>query len=167
MGCRYPNCDCSVSFPEGYKPSELTECPYLKGGEPPHRTSIHQVAEFHRTFSATVLDRPGFPAPETMLTRLHLIQEELSELALAMATRDIVGVLDALCDLQYVVDGAFLNHGLAAVKEAAFAEVHRSNMSKLGADGRPVLGPTGRVIKGPLYSPPELTQFLYQEDSES
>lgn len=25
--CQYPNCDCAISFPDGYKPSVATECP--------------------------------------------------------------------------------------------------------------------------------------------
>lgn len=42
----------------------------------------------------------------------------------------------------------------------AFAEVHRSNMSKLGLDGKPVLRADGKVLKGPNYSPANMEAFV-------
>ena len=92
--------------------------------------------------------------------RLHLCLEELSELAEAMSKKDIVGCLDALCDMRYVADGTTLALGLEGAWGAAFREVHRSNMSKLDAEGRPVKNEAGRVIKGPEYSPPDLVKIL-------
>lgn len=94
-----------------------------------------------------------------LMMRLHLICEELSELAQGMATNDLTECLDALTDLQYVLDGTYLSLGLAEVKDEAFNEVHSSNMSKLGADGKPVLD-GGRVVKGPNYRKPELSRFI-------
>lgn len=93
--------------------------------------------------------------------RLQLIQEELSELAQSFATTDIVESLDALTDLQYVIDGTYLALGMNdKLKEAAFDEVHRSNMSKLGEDGKPILNEAGRVQKGPRYFKPNLADVL-------
>ena len=89
------------------------------------------------------------------LLRLHLIVEETSELAEALARGDLVECLDALTDLRYVCDGTTLCLGLENVFEVGFDEVHRSNMSKL-VDGRPVKNEAGRVIKGEGYSPPDL-----------
>lgn len=96
----------------------------------------------------------------TLLIRLQLIQEELAELAAGMISRDPVECLDALVDLSYVVDGSYLSMGLAPYKLAGLEEVHRSNMSKLDADGKPVIGPSGRVMKSDLYSPPDLARLL-------
>lgn len=94
-----------------------------------------------------------------LMMRLHLISEEVGELALAMSTKDYVSCLDALTDIQYVLDGTYLTLGMADVKHQAFEEVHSSNMSKLGADGKPVLD-GGRVVKGPNYRKPNLAQFI-------
>lgn len=92
--------------------------------------------------------------------RLNLIQEELSELTEALAQGDRVAVLDALTDLQYVIDGTYLSFGLHEYKNAAFREVHRSNMTKLDENGRPVLGDSGRVLKPDTYEPPDLESVL-------
>jgi predicted HAD superfamily Cof-like phosphohydrolase len=88
--------------------------------------------------------------------RLQLITEETSELAQAMADKDLVEVLDALVDLTYVVDGTYDVNGLKDLKAQAFDDVHRSNMSKLGEDGKPILNEAGRIQKGPNYFPPNL-----------
>lgn len=92
--------------------------------------------------------------------RLQLIQEELGELAEAFAKGDLVETLDALIDLQYVVDGTFDSLGLGPVKEEAFMEVHRSNMSKLGPDGKRILDEAGRIVKGPAFFRPNLKAIL-------
>jgi predicted HAD superfamily Cof-like phosphohydrolase len=94
------------------------------------------------------------------LIRLQLIQEETGELAEAMGNQDPVEALDALTDITYVVDGTYLTLGMGHLKLAALREVHRSNMSKLGADGKPIISDAGRVVKGPTYSPPDLAPLL-------
>ena len=106
---------------------------------------------------AAELDRPG---EALLLLRLQLIQEELGELAEAFAEGDLVGALDALCDLRYVVDGTVLALGLQGVFAEAFDAVHRSNMSKLDGAGRPVKDAAGRVVKSDRYEPPNLSQFI-------
>lgn len=95
-----------------------------------------------------------------LLIRLQLCQEELAELVEAMLARDIVGCLDALTDMTYVADGTYHTLGLGHYKLAALAEVHRSNMSKLGPDGVPIVSSAGRIVKGPDYSPPDLRAVL-------
>ncbi len=92
--------------------------------------------------------------------RISILEEEVQELREAVAAGDLVEVLDALCDIQYVLDGTFLEFGMHGVKTEAVAEVHASNMSKLGADGRPVLREDGKVLKGPNFRPPDLARFL-------
>jgi predicted HAD superfamily Cof-like phosphohydrolase len=96
----------------------------------------------------------------TLLMRLHLCQEELAELAQAMAGDDVVGALDALCDMRYVADGTVFTLGLQHAFLEAFFDVHDSNMSKLDDYGKPILNEAGRVIKGPNYRKPRLEQFL-------
>lgn len=91
--------------------------------------------------------------------QLHL-EEGCAELATAFAEGDLPKALDALSDASYVVDGTYLTLGLGAVKPAADEEVHRSNMSKLGEGGRPILSDAGRVIKGPNYVPADFVKVL-------
>jgi predicted HAD superfamily Cof-like phosphohydrolase len=121
------------------------------------KDTIDQVAEFHGAYGLPILDVPDIGHAQTMKLRINLLQEELDELKDALAQGDMVETLDALTDLQYVLDGAYLSFGLHGVKQAAFDEVHRSNMSKLGADGKPIRRPEdGKVMKGPHYTPPDL-----------
>jgi predicted HAD superfamily Cof-like phosphohydrolase len=126
-----------------------------------NKTTLEQVTEFHETYGLSVHPAPDLSCETTKALRINLLQEELNELKEALANNDVLETLDALIDLQYVLDGAFLSFGLQQVKEAAFAEVHRSNMSKLGEDGQPIRRPEdGKVMKGPNYTPPDLTPFI-------
>lgn len=123
--------------------------------------TIKCVQEFHESFDLPVKGAPHISDEKTNRLRINLLAEELEELQEALAAGDVVEVLDALTDLQYVLDGAYLSFGLQHVKDAAFDEVHRSNMSKLGADGKPVRRESdGKVLKGPDYFKPDLSQFI-------
>lgn len=125
------------------------------------RTTLEMVQEFHETYGLPVSLQPDLSNQTTKELRINLLQEELDELKEALAEDDIRGTLDALIDLQYVLDGAFLSFGLQRVKDIAFDEVHRSNMSKLGEDGKPIRREgDGKVLKGPNYFPPDLEQFV-------
>lgn len=129
------------------------------------KTTLEQVREFHETYGLPVEAAPGIDDPKTNTLRINLLAEELDELKEALEAGDLVEVLDALTDLQYVLDGAYLSFGLHAVKQAAFDEVHRSNMSKLGADGKPIRRPEdGKVLKGPNFFEPDLAQFVKARD---
>jgi len=92
--------------------------------------SLNQVAEFHNTFRHPVLTSPRIPSEERCRLRVALLAEELKELEEAIENKDIVGVADALCDLQYVLSGAVLEFGLGPKFRRLFDEVQRSNMSK-------------------------------------
>lgn len=132
------------------------------------KTTLEQVHEFHATYGAAIKDVPDISDKALNDFRVRLLQEELDELREALADGDIVETLDALTDIQYVLDGAFLSLGLHSVKDAAFAEVHRSNMSKLGADGKPILRESdGKVLKGPDYFKPDLSQFIQTKKGEA
>lgn len=125
------------------------------------KTTLEQVQEFHETYGLPVRGEVDLTCAQTKQLRINLLQEELDELKEALANDDAQETLDALIDLQYVLDGAFLSFGLQAVKELAFDEVHRSNMSKLGADGKPIRREgDGKVMKGPNYFAPDLGKFI-------
>jgi predicted HAD superfamily Cof-like phosphohydrolase len=126
------------------------------------KTHYEQVKEFHEAFGVTNRDNPGFPDLKTRLLRIALIEEELEELINAEAQGDLVEVADALCDLDYVINGMALQYGINL--DVCFAEVHASNMSKLGADGKPILREDGKVLKGPGYFRPNLSPLLNLPD---
>ena len=92
--------------------------------------SLNQVAEFHRTFNAPILDTPQIPSEQRCELRVSLLQEELDELAQSIKDKDLVEIADALCDIQYVLSGAVLEFGLGDKFVDLFNEVQRSNMSK-------------------------------------
>lgn len=92
--------------------------------------ALNQVAEFHKTFNAPILQSPQIPSKERCELRISLLQEELNELKAAIDDNDMVEIADALCDLQYVLSGAVLEFGLGEKFPALFNEVQRSNMSK-------------------------------------
>jgi predicted HAD superfamily Cof-like phosphohydrolase len=96
--------------------------------------ALNQVAEFHKTFNAPILEKPQIPSQERCELRVSLLQEELNELQQAIADNDLVEIADALCDLQYVLSGAVLEFGLGEKFPALFNEVQRSNMSKACSD---------------------------------
>ncbi len=118
--------------------------------------SIELVREFHDAFNQPDASEPHIDDDKTNNLRISLLHEELCELEEALIARDPVAVLDALTDLQYVLDGAYLQFGFADYKETALAEVHRSNMSKLDENGEPIYRADGKILKGPNYSPPNL-----------
>ena len=92
--------------------------------------ALNQVAEFHKTFNAPILEKPTIPSKERCELRISLLQEELNELKEAIVDNDLVEIADALCDLQYVLSGAVLEFGLGEKFVKLFNEVQRSNMSK-------------------------------------
>ena len=129
------------------------------------KTTIESVREFHDTYGVVNKEMPDISDKGINNLRLSLLQEELDELKAALANNDVVEVLDALSDLQYILDGSYLSWGLGHLKETAFNEVHRSNMSKLGEDGKPIYREgDGKVLKGPNYTPPDLAQFFVKRD---
>ena len=92
--------------------------------------SLNQVAQFHQTFGAPIVDNPAIPSVDRCQLRVSLLAEELDELKEAIATNDLVEIADALCDLQYVLSGAVLEFGMGEKFVELFNEVQRSNMSK-------------------------------------
>lgn len=126
--------------------------------------TIEQVKEFHTTFQVKDPAYIDISNIDVAALRVRLLQEELDELNAALIEENVVEVLDALTDLQYVLDGAYLAFGLSHLKDKAFAEVHRSNMSKLGVDGKPIFREGDRkVLKGPNYSEPNLAKIIEED----
>jgi predicted HAD superfamily Cof-like phosphohydrolase len=122
---------------------------------------IEMVAEFHQKFGHPQSEEINLSDNELIKLRLALIKEEYDELFEACAAKDAVGVLDALSDIEYVLNGTYEALGFSQYKQAALEEVHRSNMSKANTDGTVRRAPiTGKILKGDNYSPPNLAKIL-------
>ena len=119
-----------------------------------------RVREFHHAFGLGVRDLPD-SRPDTWRLRIALLREEFDEYVTAAEAGNLVEVADALADMVYVIYGTACEYGIPL--NDVLAEVHRSNMSKLGVDGRPVLRDDGKVLKGPAYSPPDVAAVLRTE----
>ena len=111
-----------------------------------------------QTFGQEVKERNEFPNENTIQLRYELIKEELEELNKAIKDKDMKEVADALTDILYVTYGA--GHAFGINLDKCFDEVQESNMSKLGADGKPIYNENGKVMKGPNYFKPDLNKFL-------
>ena len=116
------------------------------------------VKNFMEIYGQEVKSKSEFPNEKIIKLRLDLIKEELNELEEAIKNKDIVEVADALTDILYVTYGA--GHSFGIDLDKCFSEVQRSNMSKLGNDGKAIFNENGKVLKGPNYFQPNLTKFL-------
>ena len=121
-------------------------------------TNFELVGDFMEAFGQDVETQPTWPDFSTRELRLELIDEEVEELRVAVANRDMVEIADALTDILYVVYGA--GHTFGIDLDDCFDEVHASNMSKLGEDGRPIKREDGKVMKGPGFFAPDLESIL-------
>jgi predicted HAD superfamily Cof-like phosphohydrolase len=117
------------------------------------------VAEFHAVFRLPVRRTPGADiGSELAGLRISLLQEETGEFTAAAEEGDLIGVADALADVVWVAYGTALTYGIDL--DSVLREVHRSNMSKLGADGEPVIRADGKVLKSDRYFPPDIRAVL-------
>ena len=139
-----------------------------------NRNSYELVREFMLKFGHPVYDKPqAIDDLEWEWMRLGLILEELCELYEAcgydpkqlreavvpkIGGTDIVGAADALGDLEYVTNGMAL--GMGVNLPVVVREIHRSNMTKLGPDGKPIYREDGKILKGPGYEPPRIAEVL-------
>ena len=121
-------------------------------------TNFELVGDFMEAFGQSVQVDPTWPDFNTRELRLELIAEELDELSDAVADRDMVQIADALTDILYVVYGT--GHAFGIDLDECFQEVHSSNMSKLGSNGKPIHREDGKVMKGPGYFEPDLEGIL-------
>ena len=141
------------------------------------RNSYNQVKKFHEVFGHPVADEPTVIDIGRNILRLELIREEFCELLEAAGLKDaaleiravylnpdedyapdIIGIADALGDLEYVVNGAALEHGINLPE--VVSEIHRSNMTKLGPEGKPIYREDGKILKGEGFEAPDLKKVL-------
>ena len=119
------------------------------------------VSEFHTSFGLGVSQTiKGDLGEQKNKLRFDLMKEENEEYLEAVQNNDIIEIADALGDMLYILCGTILEHGLQHKIEAVFDEIQRSNMSKLGEDGRPIYREDGKVLKGPNYFKPNFEEIL-------
>ena len=121
-------------------------------------TNFEKVKTFMKTFGQEVKEKSSFSSDKINELRFNLIKEELEELRIAMDTKNLVEVADALTDILYVTYGA--GHAFGINLDKCFNEVQQSNMSKLDDHGKPIYNDSGKVMKGPKYFKPDLSKFV-------
>ena len=131
---------------------------------------ILKVKDFQQTFGQVVNRKPALVDLELANLRFELMKEENEEYMQAVIDKDVVEVADALGDQLYILIGTILSHGMQEVIVDVFNEIHRSNMSKLDENGKPIINgqngvlditrELGKVLKSPRYSKPNFDKIL-------
>jgi len=121
-------------------------------------TNFEKVGVFMKTFGQEIKTKSELSSEKINNLRVSLIEEELNELKEAIRNKDLKETIDALTDILYVTYGA--GHAFGVNLDACFDEVQKSNMSKLGDDGKPIYNNQGKVMKGPKYFKPDLSKFI-------
>ena len=121
-------------------------------------SNFSKVGTFMKTFGQEVKTKSSLSTEKINKLRIDLIKEELEELKEAMKNKDLLEVADALTDILYVTYGA--GHAFGIDLDKCFDEVQKSNMSKLGKNGKPIFNEFGKVMKGPNYFKPDISKFI-------
>ena len=122
---------------------------------------LSAVHEFHTAFGLGIKEKPTADLGKAKnQLRFELMREENEEYLEAANNNDLAEVADALGDMLYILCGTILEHGMQHKIEEVFDEIQRSNMSKLGADGKPIYREDGKVLKGPSYFKPDIAAIL-------
>lgn len=125
---------------------------------------IDSVKKFHDAFSIDVASQPTTNLSlDKIQLRYDLMQEENDEYLIAAKNNDLIEVADALGDMLYILCGTILTHGLQNKIEEVFDAIQKSNMSKLGKDGKPIYRKDGKVLKGPDYFKPNIKDIFKTE----
>lgn len=125
------------------------------------KRKIEAVTEFHKAFGLGIKNSPAADIGEAKnLLRYKLMREENEEYLEAANNNDLNEVADALGDMLYILCGTIIEHGMQEVIEEVFEEIQRSNMSKLGENGKPIFREDGKVLKGPNYFTPNFNGIL-------
>lgn len=122
---------------------------------------IAAVQEFHSVFGLGINHEPTASLGNAKnILRFELMKEENEEYLKAANSNDLTEVADALGDMLCILCGTIVEHGMQDKIEEVFDEIQKSNMSKLGADGKPIYRADGKVLKGPGFLPPNIKKIL-------
>lgn len=121
---------------------------------------IKQVQEFQEAFGQPVGHVVNLIPHQRARLRFNLMKEENEEYLDAIEEGDIVEIADALGDMLYILCGTIIEHGMQEKIVEVFDEIHQSNMSKLGEDGKPILREDGKILKGKNYFKPNINKIM-------
>ena len=125
------------------------------------KKQIDSVKDFHKKYNIGYSNEPVANLGENKnKLRFKLMSEENDEYLVAANNNDLIEVADALGDMLYILCGTILEHGMHDLIEPIFDEIQKSNMSKLGSDGKPILRNDGKILKGPSYFKPNFSKFF-------
>lgn len=124
------------------------------------KEQLKHVEDFHNAFGETNGTAPTLLSEDMFMLRYKLLEEENREYLDACWHGDMAEIADALGDQLYILCGTILKHGLQDKIVEVFNEIQRSNMSKLGTDGKPIRREDGKIMKGPNYTPPDMSKIL-------
>lgn len=124
------------------------------------KEKINSVGEFHEVFKIGNANKMTLVDEANYTLRYNLLKEENEEYLEACKRGDLIEIADALGDLLYITYGTILKHGLQHKIEEVFDEIHRSNMSKLDENGKPIFREDGKVLKSNLYFRPDIKRIL-------
>ena len=125
---------------------------------------IEAVTKFRESYGLGIEHTPKANLPKNISElRFNLMKEENEEYLQATRDEDLIEIGDALGDMLYILCGTIIAHGFQDKIESVFDEIQRSNMSKLGADGKPIYRKDGKVMKGPNYFKPDLKKILLKD----
>ena len=131
---------------------------------------MEDVAQFKEAHGHELPDKLTIPDYPRMELLSKLIREEFREVMESIYPRwdtphddgrmevDPVNLAKELADLVYVAVGMTIECGIPLDK--VWDEVHRSNMSKIGPDGKFVTREDGKIMKGPNYQAPNIRKAL-------
>lgn len=127
----------------------------------PFSRPVEAVAEFHNAFGLPVRNIPTVDISEKEFTlRFNLMKEENEEYFEAVKNGDLIEVADALGDMLYILAGTLNAHGMQHKIVEVFEEIHRSNMSKLDENGKPIYREDGKVLKSNRYFKPDIKSIM-------
>lgn len=124
---------------------------------------IKDLLEFHSAFELFTGEQPVYPDISVVRLRDSLLKEECKEARIAIMSEEFPQVMKENIDVIYVALGNLLSFGLQDYIDKCWDEVHKSNMSKLGEDGKPVLREDGKVTKGLNYSAANIKSILEKQ----
>jgi predicted HAD superfamily Cof-like phosphohydrolase len=123
-------------------------------------SQFNKVKEWCEATDITVAEQPTNISQDRYRLRFNLMAEENVEYLEACTAGDTVEIADALGDMLYILLGTALEHGMQDYLKKIFAEIHSSNMSKMGEDGKPIRREDGKILKGPNYFRPNIKQIM-------
>ena len=119
------------------------------------------VRQFHLAVGLDTRTTPtAVPAP-LAAHRGELLAEEAAEVAEVSVAGPLDRLAHELADVVYVAYGTALVHGIDL--DAVIAEIHRSNMTKLGPDGQVRRRADGKILKGDHYEAPDVSAVLRRQ----